>query len=428
MKCLPRFLPFFLLLSLCLPTTAVEFYVAVDGSPGNPGTEDSPWDITSAWSGQQKVSPGDTILMRGGVYRHPDRTWLSKGYEIVLEGTEAQPIHLRPKAGERVTIDGKVEVRPHARHLWVWDLEITVSETAAWNRRVTAGGLEPAGDVNLPAGGLNIIGGAGSKFINLVVHDMPNGVGFWRGAPDAEMHGCLVFGNGSIGPDRYHGPGIYTQNETGTKSLTDNILFGNYSTTIQAYGSQNAWVDGFRLIGNIAFAPVKAGSRAQVLVGGGRPSRDLIVSENLLYEIPLQIGYTAPHNEDAVVRSNLVVNAGMSINRFRQVVQEANVVLTPKATRPDRAADVFLRINRYDANRANLAIFNWQREPVVEVNLDPFLKLGDAYRIVNALDYFGAPVAAGVYSGNSVPVRVPVEERTGNGEFCAYVLFRSEGR
>ena len=416
----------FLLLLACLTAAAAEHFVAANGLPGNAGTLDSPWDISSAWSGQQKISPGDTIVMRGGVYRHPDRTWQSKGYELALEGTAAQPIHIRPKAGERVTIDGKVEVRPNACQLWVWNLEITVSETAAWNRQVTAGGLEPEGEATIPAGGLNIIGGEGSKFINLVVHDMPSGVGFWRGASNAEMHGCLVFGNGSIGPDRYHGPGIYTQNETGVKWLTDNILFGNYSTTIQAYGSKNAWVDGFRLIGNIAFAPVKAGNRAQVLVGGGRPSRDITVTENLLYEVPLQIGYTAPHNEDAVVSSNWVVNAGMSINRFRQVTDTANVVLEAKATRPIRGAEVFLRLNRYDPHRANLAVFNWQRRSEVEVNLEPLLRRGDHYRIVNVLDFFGAPVAAGTYTGSPVAVPVPVEDRTGNGEFCAYVVFRAE--
>src|SRR5690606_37475681 len=138
------------------------------------------------------------------------------------------------------------------------------------------------------------------------------------------LHGCIIYDNGWIGPDRYHGPGIYTQNQNGHKWITNNILFANYSTTIQAYGSRNAYVDGFRVVGNISFAPLREGSRAKFLIGGGRPSQDIVVSENILYEVPLQIGYNAPHNEDAIVHDNVIVKAGMSINRYRKVDERNN--------------------------------------------------------------------------------------------------------
>lgn len=402
---------------------AAVHYVSPDGRPNNAGTVESPWDIDSALSGKQAISPGATIFLKAGTYRHPDRSWQSQGFAIAVAGAPGSPIHIRPVEGARVTIDGRVEVKPNSRYIWVWNLELTISETADWNRKVTAGGLNPDGPASLPQGGLNILGGSESKFINLVIHDMNSGVGFWRGATNAEMHGCLIYGIGAIGPDRYHGPGIYTQNETGAKWITDNILFGNYSTTIQAYGSKNAPVDGFRLIGNITFAPVKAGDRARILVGGGRPSRDILVRENLLYEVPLEVGYTAPYNEDAVVQTNWVVNAGMSINNFRQVTQQGNLVLGPQQPRPDRIADVFLRPNKYDPRRAHLAIYNWQRNPTVPVDLKAFLRVGDSYDILNALDCFGRPVASGTYDGSPVQVAIPAEERTGNGEFCAYVVF-----
>lgn len=42
-------------------------------------------------------------------------------------------------------------------------------------------------------------------------------------AIDSEVPGCLICDNGWIGPDRDHGPGIYDQNQTGTKLVTDNI-------------------------------------------------------------------------------------------------------------------------------------------------------------------------------------------------------------
>jgi len=399
-----------------------SFYVAVEGQAGNVGTQESPWDIESAFGGRHAIAPGSTLYLKGGTYRHADRRWESPGFAVAIEGAPGRPIHIRPMPGHRVTLDGKVEVKPGARHLRMWELEITVLETATWNRRVTAGGLKVDGPVDLPQGGLNILGGADSKFIHLVVHDMNSGVGFWRPAVDAEIHGCLIYGVGSIGPDRYHGPGIYTQNETGTKTLTDNILFGNYSTTIQAYGSSRAPVSGFRIEGNITFAPVKEGDRQRLLIGGGQPSRRITVADNILYEVPLELGYDAPHNEDAVVTGNWVVNAGLSINRFKQVTESGNTVIPPGSQRPDRPADIILRPSHYVPGRGNLAIFNWARRSHVDVDLTALLAPGQPFSIVSALDFFGKPMVAGRFDGRPVSVPIPIEPRTGNGEFCAFVV------
>jgi hypothetical protein len=402
--------------------TGESFYVAVDGKADNAGTIDSPWDIESALTGAQPIPPGSTVYLSGGTYRHADRSWNSPGFSIGLAGEPNRPVHIRPKPGHRVILDGKVEVKSSARHLCVWELEITVSETANWDRRVTAGGAQVEGAAELPQGGLNILGGADSKFIHLVIHNMHNGVGFWRPAIDAEIHGCLIYGIGSIGPDRYHGPGIYTQNETGTKTLSDNILFGNYSTTIQAYGSERAEVSGYRIEGNIAFAPVKEGDRQRVLIGGGQPSRRIIVANNVLYEVPLEVGYTAPHNEDAVVTGNWVVDAGLSINRFKQVTESGNTLIPLGIKRPDRPADIVLRPSLYVPGRANLAIFNWERKAAIEVDLSTVLAPGQEFSVMSALDFFGKPIVTGQFDGQPVSIPVPREPRTGDGEFCAFVI------
>ena len=399
-----------------------SFYVAVDGKADHTGTIDSPWDIESALSGAQPIRPGATVYLTGGTYRHPDRSWNSPGFSIELAGEPDRPIHIRPKPGHRVILDGKVEVKSGARHLRVWELEITVSETANWDRRVTAAGTQLEGAVELPQGGLNILGGADSKFIHLIIHNMHNGVGFWRPAIDAEIYGCLIYDIGSIGPDRYHGPGIYTQNEAGTKTLSDNVLFGNYSTTIQAYGSARAEVSGYRIEGNIAFAPVKQGDRQRVLIGGGQPSRRIIASNNMLYEVPLEIGYTAPYNEDAVVTGNWVVDAGLSINRFKQVTESGNILIPLGSRRADRPADIVLRPSLYVPGRANLAIFNWERKAAVEVDLSTLLAPGQDFSVMSALDFLGQPILAGRFDGQPVSIPVPREPRTCDGEFCAFVI------
>jgi hypothetical protein len=188
--------------------------------------------------------------------------------------------------------------------------------------------------------------------------------------------------------------------------------------------SSRAWVDGFRIIGNISLAPRKEGSRARILVGGGRPSKDIVVSENILYEVPLQIGYTAPFNEDCVVHDNIVVRASISINNFRQVDQKNNTTITAASRRRKSLAPGFPAPQQYDPHRANLAILNWGKNPEVEVDLSPFLRPGDRFRVVSALDFFGPPVVQTSYQGRAVRIPVPVHEATGHGEFCALVVFR----
>ncbi len=411
--------------AMAVPAMTADYYVAPNGKADNAGTEASPWDLDSAWTGQQPVKPGSTVWMLPGVYRHPQREWTGGNFRLSLAGEQDAPIHIRPVPGARVTIDGGLIVEANSQHVWMWDLEVTISESAEWDRRVTEAGSHPRPPIAQPQGGVTILGGRKNKFINLVVHhNNSTGISFWRGAVDAEIHGCLIYNNGWIGPDRFHGPGIYTQNQTGNKWITDNILFGNYSTTIQAYGSSRAWVDGFRIIGNISFAPRKEGGRARVLVGGGRPSRDIVVRENILYEVPLQIGYNAPFNEDCIVHDNFVARASISINNFRTVDQQNNTTIGRQDLRPEIPRRVFLRPNKYDRHRANLAIFNGDRAKEVQVDLSPLLRSGDRFRVVNVLDFFGSPVVETTYQGGPVSIPIPVQEATGNGEFCAFVVFR----
>jgi hypothetical protein len=167
---------------------------------------------------------------------------------------------------------------------------------------------------------------------------------------------------------------------------------------------------------------VKEGDRQRVLIGGGQPSQRIIAADNILYEVPLELGYNAPHNEDAVVTGNWVVDAGLSINRFKQVTESGNMVIPRGSERPGRPADIILRPSQYVPGRANLAIFNWAKRSHVEVDLSTLLEPGQPFSIVSALDFYGKPLLAGRFDGRPVPVPIPNEPRTGNGEFCAFVV------
>ena len=395
---------------------ATDRFVAPGGRADGSGTKDSPWDLESAINGRQKVAPGDTIWVLAGVYTHPNRGLESAGYAIRLAGTEGKPIHIRAMPGQRVTIDGGLTVLPPSEWIWVRDFEILVSENATVSRTLNEPGSHPK-SYGRPWGGLNVQCGKGCKYIHLVIHDNAQAVSFWSGATDSEIYGCILYDNGWKAPDRGHGHAIYTQNKDGVKTIENCIMTGGYSYTMHAYGSKNAYVDGYLIRQNICY------DAGRFLIGGGRPSHNIRVLGNFLYNVGMQLGYNAPSNEDCEVRDNVIVNGDLQINKFKSVDQRDNQVVGRGATRPLQPARVIVQPSRYDAGRAHVAIFNWGGKPTsVELPMSmvqPLAKTGDTVRLMNPRDLFGKPIAVIKLEGN--PITVPVEK-----EFAAMVLMRIE--
>jgi hypothetical protein len=406
------------LLSFTSTGLAAEFFVAPDGKADATGTRESPWDITSTFAGQQPVKPGDTVWLWEGTYRCREAyETKGQGYRVTLSGTTDKPIIIRAAAGARATIDGGMVIQ--GDHLWIWDLEVAQPDDLP---RVTdESGSHP--DLGNPYGGITIHGD-GCRCINLVVqNNLGNGVGWWSSAVGGEVYGCIIVRNGWKGPDRNHGHCIYTQNRDGTKTISNCMMTtrwpgGHY--TMHAYGSSRAYVDSYVIEDNVAWR------HGTFLVGGGRPSRDIVVRRNYLYRMPLQIGYNAPHNENCRILGNVVFRSGMSVNRYQagavrdnlivdgglgvngegKVENEGNVVLRDEM--PEQARVVLLP-NRYDAKRANLAVFNWQKQATVNVPTGGFLKKGDRFHLVDPLDYYGKPAYEGKCDEGSFTLPMDVE-------------------
>jgi hypothetical protein len=66
---------------------------------------------------------------------------------------------------------------------------------------------------------------------------------------------------------------------------------------------------------------------------------------------------------------------------------------------------IFVRPNRYVAGRANIIVYNWGRQSYVTVNVSNVLPLNAPYEVRNAADFFGKPVASGIYHGR--PLLLP---------------------
>jgi hypothetical protein len=371
-----------------------EHWVAADGKADGAGTRESPWDLATAISGARKVEPGATLWVKGGTYKG--------SFEAKLAGREGAPIVVRAVPGERATIlDSGLRVVAPATHLWIRDLEIAGSVPV--EKRVTS--EKGSWPKDLPgADGVNIHAGADIRLLNCVIRDnVGSGVGWWAEAVGGEIHGCIILGNGWKGPDRGHGHSIYTQNrEEAKKTISACILSAGFdgSYTMHAYGSGKAYVDHFVIEDNIAFG------RGPFLVGGGRPSRDIVVRRNVLHGIGMQVGYTAPENEDCEVRDNVIAGGGLSINRYKKAVDEGNL----RNFKGDRAV---LIPNKVDPDRAHVAVLGAPGTLQVE----GFLKPGQAWRLFDARDFYGKPVLEGKAEGGTIalPPSAP---------FAAFVLRR----
>jgi len=384
---------------LILPAfaSAAEFHVSPDGTAQGDGSAAKPWSLQAGLSAPKTIRPGDTILLHAGPYRG--------GFACKLKGTESQPITIRPAPGRRVTIDCRPRddkdsglFSVEGEYAVIRDLEFTCSDP---HRITTNAGSFPA---DIRRGGINC-SGSHISFVNLVVHDCSNGIGFWSGGTGGEIYGCLIYNNGWKGADRGHGHGIYTQNKDGTKRIEDNIIFNQFSYGIHAYGSSRAFLRGFHVEGNAIFdngAPA-GGSYPAILVGGGSPAERIVVRGNFTYRGNVQLGYdTRVKNRELSFIDNHIVGQ-VAIQSWEKLTSADNLIIDPRR-QPASPPRIHIRPNRHQPGRANIIVYNPQDLPSVEVDLTDVLKQGHKFRVVSACDFFGRPLAGGVYDGRPVAV------------------------
>lgn len=431
------------------------FFVSVDGNQTSDGSASNPWSLATALAQPGIVQPGDTIWVHGGTYKGP--------FDSKLTGTATAPIVLRQYGGERVVIDGRLDIT--GQHAYYWGFEVTYSDL---QRVSTIAGSLPA---DLPRSRVIIsVSGPFNKLINLVVHDLGGGLFAGRTAEGLEIYGSMFYNNGWIGPDRPHGHNMYLQNQNAKKIVADNILFDSFGMGLHIYGSDIAYLLNFDIDGNTIFnSGDPAGGTYNVLQygGGGNlggtvyrnnsiyhrdgrkesiffsypgsvPGQDIEFSNNIVqgqswfFDMKKYIvrgnKFTSP---STLVGLQMIPGAAYTSNTWTSNKYAAPVTGSPfqlrlpatsgynftgwqLATSYDAGssfqagqfagADIVVRPNRYEPGRAFVTCWNWDGASALNVDLSNVLKPGDNFEIHHVFDIFGTPVLKGAYSGGSVSI------------------------
>ena len=456
-----KYLVLLIWLGVLAPGWAADYFVATNGLPLGDGSAENPLDLATAISGTSPAGPGDTIYLRGGVYRGV--------FTSDLRGSTNNHVTLSGFPGERAIIDGNVggngttaisifTIRTNGSWSIYRDFEVTYSYT---NRPVGVG---------LPAGIYDYA--PYSRLLNLVVHDTGLGIGLWTEAVNSEMVGCIIYNIGFQLQNQGNGHSLYSQNSTGTKRIIDNIICNSFGFGMNIY-TEGGQIRGYDLQGNICINA--GGSAAQtgvrspnIFVGGNPPAARINVVSNYTFQRldtfggGVSLSYTATNNLDCSVRDNVFAggnrvfiaeyyNQIVFSNNFLHTAIEDLVVTGPHQRwtnslwdynqyhggdsvpfvdgksaktydnwRAFNGADahstytnaaptgtrVFLRANPYEPRRAHLAVYNWDNLNNVLVNAGSVLRSGQTFEVRNAQNLFAPPVLSGIYSG--LPLTLPM--------------------
>ncbi|MEZ6120091.1 MAG: hypothetical protein R3C28_26460 [Pirellulaceae bacterium] len=224
------------------------------------------------------------------------------------------------------------------------------------------------------------------------------------------------------------------QNEFGTKFISNNIVFNNFSHGVQVYGSSTDPLIGISFDGNTFFnAGAAAGqgyeASRNVLIGGNSPAENITFSRNNTYQddysVPhdfapgiVTVGYTYSPNESITLRDNYLVGKLRFRSAWHQMTVSGNTVVgtvdtLDSGTIPSSGIttvsnptgqNLFLRPNSYEPGRAHLTVYNWDQSSTVSVDLSSVLTVGSNYEIHHVYDLNGAPIISGTFNGSAIDI------------------------
>lgn len=197
MKTILRIILTALLLAPLAALHAAEVHVSPSGNDANLGTEAKP--LATIQAGANKLQPGDTLLIHGGVYRET--------VTFPASGTEANPITVKAAPGEKVVITGCDPVAGWALHdkaknIWKapmpWTLGTGRNQVFAGDEVLIEARFpnQPAPGLEMPVSGLSKLWPTFGEFANPDPVKQPGRVvgKLLDGQPENYWRGGLYYG------------------------------------------------------------------------------------------------------------------------------------------------------------------------------------------------------------------------------------------
>ena len=418
--------------STCEPL-AVETPVGIFASPyGNPdavGTEADPLDLATALMANDIIEDGDTLWLMEGVY--------VGNFVSRLSGSEGNPISVKPYPGKRVVLESPPRVEGESSKSTLF---IDAQWTNYYGLEIMSNALDRTSlqDTSSPTdidlqGGITVgayYNSSNTKIINCIVHDTAGGLSSFSASTDSELYGNIIYNNGWTAPGRGHGHGMYTQNVGGYKKITNNIIFFGFGTGIHAYVESSPKLENYDVQNNVWFLTGASDPRASqkkdnCLIGGFQPVTNLLMQNNKGYSDNSR-GTRIGYGGDVVAQSAVLLDNYLAENLwvagdwsqldvggtsvFHGITGSSAIQINDlggndfRETDPAAGKKIFVTANEYDPRRARIIIYNFDEDPVVQVDVSYVLKPGETYRIHSVFDLFGEPLLSGIYDGNAVHV------------------------
>jgi hypothetical protein len=283
-------------------------------------------------------------------------------------------------------------------------------------------------------------------------------------ATNAEVYGSIVYNNGRT--DNFdHGIYCASRSSALLKDnvVFDNWAVGIQCFS-KPENDPEAALQNIHLDGNASFNNSVWGvPRVDIFVGGLVPASGITVDQNYTYRTNfsntevVDVGYNLVVNEDVVLTNNYFVGGWSHVGAWTSAIVTGNTLFnftnggmlwnlgdlngqtwrdntflgdpTAVAWRYDTNAatpfdgwrtltglaspgrytgdaptgvKIVVRPNQYEPGRANIIVYNWAQQRTVSVDVSGVLFPGDHYVVQHAQDFYGTPIASGVYTGGAL--------------------------
>ncbi len=399
--------------------TPIGVFVSVDGKSTAKGTQDDPIDLATALSSSSPARPGETIWIKEGVYKG--------SFNSEVSGVSGHPVSIKPLLGQRVIIDSynsginSAGIRVNGQWSDFYNIECTSSDT---NRGSTK---ERYPDVKAKSG--IAVFGAHTNIFNCLTYDnIGGGIDFWKTAIDSTLHGNIIYNNGFAHSGRGAAHGVYTQNTTGYKHITNNIIFFGFQTGLHPYSTGKAPINNFTIENNVWFLagasdPRDSQQKTNLIIYTKSGVKNLLIKNNKGYS---QVNRGSSITSDdisgtATLIDNYLVERLEVYDLWDKFELKGNTIYgnidqkpdniiddisdnTFETSRPTSGNKVFVDANVIDPRRGRIVIYNYDNASSVDVDLSSILKKGEAYRVHSVMGLFQEALVKGVYDGLDVNI------------------------